>query len=297
MISIIIINYKQKHFLEKCVNSIYKNLKSYQYEIIIVNNSPEDDLKELETNNKNLKIIENKNKGFSEANNLGAKNSEGEYLFFLNADTIIESDFLKKFKEEFSNKNFGAVGFKLYNEDGTFQLSSGKENNLFNEIKNKNEEEEFRKRNISFMTNVEKKLKTITEVDWVSGAAMIVKKDIFIKAGGFDENYFLYYEDADLCQRLRVLGMRIYFFPFSKIIHYKGENVNESFVNETYFYSKQSQLYYYKKNNNTLNNIFLRVYLFFKFFVLTLFTFKKINLKILLLVLGVENKNDRQKTN
>ncbi|MCY7362182.1 MAG: glycosyltransferase, partial [Ignavibacteria bacterium] len=79
MISVIIINYKQKNFTDKCIRSLYENLRSYPFEVIVINNSSEDDLKYLESEFENLKIINNTNKGFSQANNTGVRHSKGEY--------------------------------------------------------------------------------------------------------------------------------------------------------------------------------------------------------------------------
>lgn len=290
MISIIIINYKQKILTEECVRSVYENFKSYPFEVIIVNNSREESLEQLKSDYPDLSVIENENKGYSQANNSGAKTAAGEYLFFLNADTVIKSDFLKSFTEAFKDIKFGAAGLKLKNPDGSFQLSFWKENNFFNEIKNKSEEAEFREKNKRFISEKEKEYGRIKEVDWVTGAAMIVRKDNFEKVNGFDEDYFLYYEDADICKKFENIGLKNYFYPGSEIIHFKGENVNSEFQSGTYYYSKESQLKYYCKHNNFFNVLALRIYLFAKFLIKYLFTFKKINLRIFLLAIGIKVK-------
>lgn len=280
MISVIIINYKQKEFTRKCVESVYGIIKSVPVEVIVINNSPEEDLSFSESDFPGLIIIENVNRGYSEANNKGADIAKGEYLFFLNADTEIKSDFASDLIKRFSGTNFGAIGLKLLNTDRTFQLSYWKENTFFNEIQNKKSESEFKKRNSEFVRNEENNMKELTEVDWVTGAALIVKKDKFFKAGKFDEEYFLFYEDADLCKRFTERGLPVYFYPFSEIIHHKGENVNPLFRSDSYYHSKKSQMLYYKKHNGLFDNFLLRAYLLIKFSLLYLFTFKKINLKI-----------------
>lgn len=280
MISVIIINYKQKEFTRKCVESVYGIIKSVPVEVIVINNSPEEDLSFSESDFPGLIIIENVNRGYSEANNKGADIAKGEYLFFLNADTEIKSDFASDLIMRFSGTNFGAIGLKLLNTDRTFQLSYWKENTFFNEIQNKKSESEFKKRNSEFVRNEENNMKELTEVDWVTGAALIVKKDKFFKAGKFDEEYFLFYEDADLCKRFTERGLPVYFYPFSEIIHHKGENVNPLFRSDSYYHSKKSQMLYYKKHNGLIDNFLLRAYLLIKFSLLYLFTFKEINLKI-----------------
>lgn len=291
--SIIIINFRQKEFTLNCVKSVFKNIRTSDFEIIIINNSPEDDLSGIENEFQNVKIIPNSNKGFSQANNLGVQYAKGKYLLFLNADTIVRSDFTADFLKEFGNREFGAAGLKLFNTDGTFQLSSGKEVNFFNEIINKDEEYKFRSRNVPFIEQKEKEMSRITESDWVTGAAMIIKKDEFIKYGGFDDKFFLYYEDADICKRLRDAGLKNYFYPFSDIVHIKGENAGADFVSVNYYNSKRSQLIYYKKHNGFFENFLLRSYLFFKFSVKYILTFNEIYLNIVKLTLGIEVNEHR----
>lgn len=288
MVSFIIINYKQKDFLQNCIKSIIDVIKSFQFEIIIVNNSPEEDLEFLKSIYPQIILINSENKGYSYSNNLGVKNSKGEYLFFLNADTIIKTDFLLNFVNSFKDKDFGAAGFKLYNPDDTFQLSFWKENTFFNEIDNKKSEKYFTNKNINYINEIENNYCDITPVDWVSGAAMIIRKDIFEEIKGFDESFFLFYEDADMCKRLQSVGLKIYFYPFCKIIHYKGENVNKEFANETYYHSKRSQILYYKIHNSMFQRLILRFYLILKFAILSLVTFKKINFNIFKLSLGIK---------
>lgn len=281
-ISVIIINYKQRDFTFNCVNSVRKNLKC-SFEILVVNNSPEDDLSKIE----GVTLINNLNKGFSQANNLAAKYAKGEYLFFLNADTILKKDFSQEFLHVFNKMEFGAVGLGLVYPDGRYQLSYWKENKFMNEIKNKNIETAFIKNDIAIIYEYTSN-STKREVEWVSGAALIIKKEIFERINGFDEEFFLFYEDADLCKRLNDAGLKSYYFPFDGLIHYKGENVNKRFFPETYYFSKKSQLLYYKKHNSLYERILLRIYLLVKFTYRRVTEKEKINMKILKLLLGVE---------
>jgi GT2 family glycosyltransferase len=265
------------------VNSVYANIKSCEFEVIIVNNSPEEDLSFLSGKYNSLKIYNNSNLGFSQANNFGADKSSGEYLFFLNPDTVVKEDIFKNIFNHFGRKKFGAVGFKLYYPDGTFQNSFGLDNNLKNEKINKECENKFNARDLDFIKKTEEEYKNIKEVNWVSGAAMMVRKSAYKEIGGFDEKFFLYYEDADLCRRFRESGYPNYFYPFSNIIHYKGENTGDDFIGSSYYHSKKSQLLYYKKHNSCFQNISIRFYLFIKFLFKYLAGFNKANLNILCL--------------
>ena len=283
MISIIIINYKQKEYLLNCIKSIRDNLKC-EYEIIVVNNSSESDSLNLE----NVTVINNANLGFAQANNLASKSAKGKYLFFLNADTLLLKDLSSVFLNEFENKDFGVVGISLRYPGGNYQLSYWYENNFINEFKNNRLEDSFKHNDTKIISNYVNN-DCIKEVDWVSGAAMIVKKDVFADVKGFDEDYFLFYEDADICKRIKLNGGKIFYFPFDGMIHFKGENVNESFLNETYYYSKKSQLLYYKKHNNYLNSVLLRLYLVFKYSVKVIFKRNSIDKRIFKLVSGVSD--------
>ena len=283
MVSIIVINHNQKELITSCVNSIKERI-TYPYEIIIVNNSGED----LSHLKEQAVILPSANLGFSHANNLGVKHSKGEYLLFLNADTVIRNDFMERLITDVKDMDFGALGLKMYNEDGTFQLSFWEENTFKNERQNKKAEKKFKARDTEYISDVEKMHSSLTGVDWVSGAAMVIKRDRFNAVTGFDEDFFLFYEDADICKRLNEAGNKIYFYPHSDIIHYKGENVNPEFSSSTYFYSKQSQLLYYRKHNSLTDRFLLRTYLILRFGFKYLISFKKINLNILLLSIGLK---------
>lgn len=285
MISFIIVNYRQQQFLNKCVESIYSKVFFNPFEVIIVNNSPEEDISNLSSYN-NIKVIQSRNNGFSAGCNLGARNAEGDYLMFLNPDTLILNDFLPDLIEKFKGKNFGAIGVKLFYPDNIFQISFGKFPTFASERFNKKLELAFRNRNTKIIEETENNYRDISVVDWVSGTSLFIKKIVFDKINGFDERIFMYYEDADLCKRLSLEGLKTYFYPFSNIIHYKGENENPEFKSITYYFSKKSQLIYYCKHNNIYEIFLLRTYIGIKFFLLGLFTFNKNAFKIFKLTLS-----------
>ena len=286
----IIINYRQKNLTANCVKSISAKVAAAQYEVIVVNNSPEDNLSGLTDGYGFVRVLQNVNKGYAQANNLAAAHARGRYLVFMNADTEILDDFSERFLELFDGREFGAAGLKLVNPDGTFQLSFWKENTFLNEMKNKSDEKKFRHRDIDFIRRIESSHSELCKVDWVTGAAMIVRKDNFDEAGGFDEDFFLFYEDADLCKRLSEKSQDIYYFPYCRVMHLKGENVNESFESETYYFAKESQLIYYRKHNGILQSIMLRAYLAFRFLFSYALTGKDLNKRILKLALGMETE-------
>ncbi|MCI0474560.1 MAG: glycosyltransferase family 2 protein [Ignavibacteria bacterium] len=282
LFSIIIINHNQKDFLERCIESVRQNLTG-NYEIIVVDNSDNQDDYEIE----NVKIIKSPNRGFAHANNLASRYASGKYLLFLNADTEFRKDFVPYFCENFSGTEFGAAGLGLVYPDGSRQLSFWHENTFAGEIKNKKLEDGFKKKDDALINEFFSG-NSVKEVEWVSGAAMIIPKDIFESVGGFNEKFFLFYEDADICKRIQQKGHKILFIPFDGLVHFKGEYVNDKFAGDTYYHSKKSQLLYYRVHNGITQRILLRVYLFLKFGALTL-TAGGVNKKIFKLILGIRN--------
>jgi GT2 family glycosyltransferase len=264
VISIIIVNYLQKDFLEKCVQSTYKNLNPSNFEIIIVNNSEEDDLSTLKTSYPQLTILENQNTGYAKANNLAVKHSKGEFLLFLNADTEILNDFTEDLINNFKNREFGAVGLKLQYQDGSFQNSFGLFPTVHNEYKNRKTEHAFKRNDKVFINNLETAYSQIKSVEWVTGAALFMRKKTFEKINGFDERFFLFYEDIDLCCRLHKAGYENFYYPFSKIIHHKGEYTRDSTKDKLRQIQNASQRLFYKIHTSITQQIIIKIYQFFK---------------------------------
>jgi GT2 family glycosyltransferase len=285
MVSIIIINYFQKEFLKNSLCSIFSTIKSVDFEVIVVNNSPEENLNDLTEKYSNVKLISSENNGFSKGNNAGAKNASGDYYFFLNPDTFLKNDFLGKAIKLFESQNNAIIGMRLFSEGMIFQFSFGEEVSFKGEIKNKKLEKLSNKLSKEVSVKYESEYCNIIETDWVSGAAMLIKKNVFEELCGFDERYFLYYEDSDICKRAKDRGYRVIYFPDSEIIHYKGENIQDNYRKNTYYYSKESQLIYYKLHNGILENYLIRFYLFTKYLFLSVFLPSELNRKILKLSL------------
>ena len=240
--SIIVVNYNTKNLLKHCLNSIIKNFNKDDYEIIIVDNSSQDGSVEMLKNNFGDRIkliVNNKNIGFGPANNLGASRAQGKYLFFLNSDTITKSDILAPLKKFLNNsREVGVIGPKLVLADRTEQpYAHGKFPNLLNVI-------------IGKLKKLTVKSGKPFEVDWVSGAALIIRNDIFNQAGGFDEKFFMYFEDIDLCKRVKDLGYKVMVYSEVELIHLGGRSLSELNQRKRYYYKAQD--YFYKKHYGLL---------------------------------------------
>lgn len=224
-LSILILNYNTEKLTQECVASIIKNYKNElnekRIEIIIFDNaSGEETVKNIKkflsigkTFNLPIKLIESKqNLGFSKGNNLAADSAKGKYLLFLNSDTeILDKGLLKMIDLLDENGKVAILGGKLVNVDGSNQPSSGKFYNIFNILLML-----FGGERLGMLRSSPN---SISEVDWVSGACLMIEKNLFEKIGRFDEDFFMYVEDMEFCFRAKKMGFLTYFFPNIKIIH------------------------------------------------------------------------------
>ena len=241
-LSVIIVNYNVEYFLNQCLDAVKKASKNLQVEVIIVDNDSVDgSLKMLEENYPEHHLIANKdNVGFSTANNQGIKESNGEYVLLLNPDTVVAESTLEKvvaFMDE--NKNAGGLGVRMIDGKGIFLPESKRGlptptvafykifglSKIFPKSKKYNQ---YHAGHIDeFETN---------EVDILSGAFMLMRKDALDKVGLLDEDFFMYGEDIDLSYRIQLGGYKNYYFADTKIIHYKGESTKKNSVNYVFVF-------------------------------------------------------------
>ncbi len=217
-LTVIIVAYNSEDFIEDCVKSVIKYLPQNSEIIVVDNNSSDGTVKKLETFLPGISLIKSdQNLGFAKANNFASKKAQGEYLFFLNPDTeILEPIFevLLNFYEK--NGGVGLVAPKLIQPNGKIQESVKNLPTIWGAIK------EFILQIPHAYSQFAPKENDPIEVESVYGAAMLIKKYLFEQVGGFDEKYFLYYEDVDFCKRIRQLNKKIYYYPKVKIKHLVG---------------------------------------------------------------------------
>ncbi len=236
-VSIIIPVYNNSKYTFHCLDSILKNTKG-SFEVIVIDDASSDDTSNLLTNVKNISIIRNnENQGFVESCNIGAKSSKGKYLFFLNNDTVVTENWLEPLKSAISDNSIGIVGAKLIYPDGKLQEAGGI---IWNDASgwNYGRYDDPNRPEYNF----------IREVDYCSGAALLVKKELFERLDGFDVRFKPgYYEDTDLCFSVRKLGYKVLYQPQSVIVHFEGitggTDVNTGAkkyqeINKSKFYAK-----------------------------------------------------------
>lgn len=248
-ISIIIVSFNCREMLSACLKSIYESDYS-DFEVIVADNASADGTAEMLSKlYPQVKLIQNKiNLGFGAACNIGAEASSGSWLVFLNPDTEVRKgalSALSRFTD--SQPEACAAGAKLLWPDGSYQDSYKRFFSPFFSMMELFELHYYFPKN-PFNLRVNYNLEIfnkITQVDWVIGAALAVKRECFKAAGGFDTDFFMYFEETDLCRRISQRGGKIYFIPDCEVIHKKGK-VSEKTNARSVAYYKSMYLYHLK---------------------------------------------------
>ena len=236
-LSVIIVNYNVEHFLEQCLYSVRRAMQNVDGEVIVVdNNSIDGSNRMVKHKFPEVKLVENKdNRGFSVANNQGIKISKGEYVLLLNPDTVVEDDtFISIVDFMDKHDNAGALGVKMVDGSGKF-LPESKRGlptpeasfyKMFGLSKLFPKSRRFSKYHVGYLDEDE-----THEIEILAGAFMLIRKKVLDEIGLLDETFFMYGEDIDLSYRVIKAGYKNYYFPETRIIHYKGESTKKSSVN------------------------------------------------------------------
>lgn len=226
-LSIIIVNYKSKKKLESCLDSILKaDNRGLEYEIILVENNSGDDLNDLVKLSSNISLLTlKKNLGMGGGNNCGLEKAQGQYIFILNPDTIIKNgaiitllNYLK------SHPEVGVVGPKLLNPDNSLQYSCFRFPELYMPILRRTFLGKYFSADKDAFQMTEYDHGSIKEVDWMLGSSLMFKKELILSDGQawrprFDERYFMYFEDTDICRTFRSKGFKAVYNPQAVLIH------------------------------------------------------------------------------
>lgn len=248
-ISVIIVNYNVRRLLENALTSVTKALAGLSGEVIVVDNASDDGSVEMVREKfPGVKLLAlERNIGFGRANNRAVRESSGESLLFLNPDTIVQEDTISVMLGFFErHPGAGLGGCKILNPDGTLQLACRRSyptpwvaltkmvglGSLFPHSPM------FAKYNLSYRNPDES-----YEVDAVSGSFLFVRRNVFESAGGFDEEFFMYGEDLDLCYRVKKSGWKIYYVHSTQIIHYKGESVRRSDIDDVALFYEAMRIF------------------------------------------------------
>ena len=262
-LSIIIVNYNVRNFIDLCLLSVKEAITNIQAEVFVVdNNSSDDSVEYLKEHHNWIQLIENKdNPGFSKANNQAIKKAKGKYILLLNPDTIVEEN---TFEDciNFMDKtpNAGGLGVKMIGADGSFQpeskrgiptpmVSFYKMSGLAKLFPNS---KCFAHYNLSYLSENE-----INEIEILSGAFMFLRKSVLDKIGLLDERFFMYGEDIDLSYRIIKAGFDNYYFPKTKILHFKGESTKKQNTKYIYIFYNAMILFAEKHFSSKKTKIFI----------------------------------------
>ncbi len=264
-LSIIIVNYKVKEKLLKCVKSIYDSKSKTQFEIIVVNNSDEEGINDSLRKYfpKTIYVKSEKNLGYGGGNNLGATYAKGEYLYILNPDTLVFKDTIDELINFIiKDKTVGIAAPMLIDENnnpftlqGTSELTPLKGIICLSFLEKMFPKNPISKRYWLKDWNHEK----LKEVDVCPGTAFMLSKQLFNKIGGFDEKFFLYFEEDDISKRVRELGLKIYILTKSKIFHEVGASTKQ-LANSSKIFAR-SRFLYFRKHYGILKALPVEVFL------------------------------------
>jgi GT2 family glycosyltransferase len=249
-LSVIILNYNVRHFLELCVLSVQNAIENIDAEIIVIdNNSQDDSCIMMKQRFPNVKLIENKeNSGFPKGNNIGVAVAQGEYICILNPDTVVAEDtFTKVLAFAKKQKHLGIVGVKLIDGTGNFLPESkrGIPTPFVAFTKITGLYKFFPKTFGEYYAQHLSENET-GKVDILVGAFMLMKRKLYNEIGGFDENCFMYSDDIDLSYLALKKGKTNYYFHETSVIHYKGESTVKD---ETYMKRFQEAMnFFYEKH-------------------------------------------------
>ena len=224
-LSIIIVNYKTSGPLKDCLASIYRTLDGLKFEVLVIDNHSRDKgLAALEKLFPQVRFIKNPcNEGFAKANNRAAELSKGTTLLFLNPDTrLTEGAVASMHTHLLATPKIGVLGPKVLNPDGSLQYSCRSFPTLWTGLFNRYSllsrlfpNNQFTRRYL--MTDFDHK--ETRQVDWVSGCCLMMRSPTFKSVGGFDEHYFLFNEDVDLCRTLKDHNYKVVYFPDARVFH------------------------------------------------------------------------------
>ncbi|MEI6899746.1 MAG: glycosyltransferase, partial [Bacteroidota bacterium] len=284
-LTIVIVNYNVRYFLEQCLHSVQKACQGLDTEVYVVdNNSVDGSVKMVKEKFPDVKLIANKeNAGFSMANNQAIKKAHGDYILLLNPDTIVEDDTLRKSVQFMDDHpDAGGLGVKMLDGKGKFLPESKRSlpspsvafYKIFGLASLFPKSKVFGKYHLGFLD----KEKTHS-IDVLSGAFMMLRKKVLDQIGHLDESFFMYGEDIDLSYRITQAGYKNYYYPGTRIIHYKGESTKKSSLNYVFLFYNAMIIFarkHYSQKNARSFSMMINIAIYLRAFIsiLTRFTSK-----------------------
>jgi len=272
-LSVIIVNFNVKYFLEQCLHSVYKSTQNLNAEIIVVdNNSVDGSCQVIHNKFPQVILMENKvNVGFSKANNQAIRKARGKYILLLNPDTVVQEDTCSACIEFMdTHPDAGCLGVKMIDGKGNF-LPESKRGlptpqvafyKIFGLSALFPSSTRFGRYHLGFLDKDQPH-----QVDVISGAFMFLRKSVLDRIGLLDEDFFMYGEDIDISYRITQAGFRNYYFPGTTIIHYKGESTRKSSINYVIVFYNAMAIFaqkHFSKNMARTYNFFIHLAIYIR---------------------------------
>jgi GT2 family glycosyltransferase len=260
-VSIIIVNYNTKNLLKQCINSVFEKTRGIEFEIIVVDNASTDGSQQMIRNDfpEILLVESQENLGFGRANNFGFGYAKGRNIFLLNSDTILLNNAVKILSDYLdNNQKVGICGGNLYDERKCPASSFSRHlpslfwelNIFFGGVLSK---VRYGKNVYFNYTN------TPLEVGYITGADMMLRASILRDIGGFDPDFFLYFEETELTYRVKKLNFSVYSVPDAQIIHLESRSFSDNYKKLKWLLDS-SNLYYKKTHNGFERNIICMIF-------------------------------------
>lgn len=257
-LSVIIVNYNVRQFLENALTSIMRAMEGLEGEVFVVDNASDDgSIETVRSKFPDVILIENRiNLGFARANNLALKQARGRCILLINPDTVVQENTLRVMLGFFDeNPDVGLAGCKILNPDGSFQLPCRRSfptpwvafTKIFGLSALFPNSRLFGRYNLTYLNTDE-----TYEVEAVSGSFMMVRREAYLKVGGLDEAFFMYGEDLDWCYRFSQAGFKVFYVHSTAIIHFKGESTRRSDLDEIKVFYNAMQLFVEKHFNSSV---------------------------------------------
>lgn len=260
-LSIIIVSWNVCGHLEKCIESIYANVRGLSFEVIVVDNASRDDsVAMVESRFPEVKLIKNeRNAGFCRGNNQGLEVYQGEFAVLLNPDTEVYDgamDSMVAFLRE--HPDVGAVGPMLLSPEGLSMPNGTKFPTLRRELLGVTGLHEFRKAEYQLEGYGRDDFSKLAEVDVVCGACLLTRRALIDQIGGLDEALFMYFEEVDFCLRARKAGWRVFYVPEARVYHHWMQSVKQDYIGATRRLFR-SQYLYFRKHHGLGPALLLRI--------------------------------------
>lgn len=278
--SVILVNYNTLDITRNCINSVFLHTKDVNFELILVdNNSSDGSAEEFSKDDRIKLVVSNENIGFGRANNLGSKIASGEFLFFLNSDTLLKENSILKmlsfFEKQEKKLNIGVLGCMLVDIDNnvngfgnSFPTASSETKKQWSQVPIIRNFVNFQQEKIILDHEI------YFPIDYVIGADMLMRKSLFEKMDGFYPGFFMYFEETDLQKRITDYGLRQYIFKDTEIIHLEEASGNaiQNYSNKKRIITHKSRVLYLKRCDS--KRFYKFVAIDFLFLVLNFFNFK-----------------------